>query len=61
MQISIPEELLPYVRMSKNEGFIHHPSMPEELLPLFEETKRMISKRQKEQTDELKNLLVKEK
>lgn len=60
MQLSIPKELLQYVRMSKNEGLIHHPSMPEELLPLFEETRKMILKRQQEQKDNLKNLLVKE-
>lgn len=60
MQLSIPKELLQYVRMSKAEGLVHHPSMPKELLPLFEETKQKILKTQQEQKAELESFLVKE-
>ena len=42
MQISIPKELMQYVRMSKKDGLIHRPDMPAELLPLFEKTKTLI-------------------
>lgn len=60
MQISIPKELMQYVRMSKKDGLIHRPDMPDELLPLFEKTKAMILEKQNEQQDYLKSLLVKE-
>lgn len=35
MQISIPKELMQYVRMSKKDGLVHRPDMPAELLPLL--------------------------
>ncbi len=60
MQISIPKELMQYVRMSKKDGLIHRPDMPVELLPLFEKTKALILEKQNEQQDYLKSLLVKE-
>lgn len=41
MQIKIPRELLKYVRMSKGE-LIHSEDMPDELKPLFEETKKQV-------------------
>ena len=43
MQISIPKELMQYVRMSKKDGLIHRPDMPAELLPLFEVTQPTLS------------------
>ena len=60
MQISIPKELMQYVRMSKKDGLIHRPDMPAELLPLFEKTKTLILEKQNEQQEYLKSLLVKE-
>ena len=60
MQISIPKELIEYVRMSKKEGLIHRPDMPNELLPLFEKTKALISSKQADEQAYLKSLLIKE-
>lgn len=40
MQISIPEELQPYVRMSPKSGLVPRSNMPPELRPLFEETRK---------------------
>lgn len=40
MQISIPEELQPYVRMSPKSGLVPRSNMPPELWPLFEETRK---------------------
>lgn len=41
MQIKIPKELLKYVRMSKRK-LIQSEDMPDELKPLFEETKKQV-------------------
>lgn len=60
MQIQIPKELLQYVRMSKSEGLIHRPNMPEELIPLFEETKKIVQEKQQLNKTELERLLIKE-
>ena len=60
MQIQIPKELLQYVRMSKAEGLVHRPDMPEELFPLFEKTKKAILEKQQAQKDDLAKLLIKE-
>lgn len=45
MQIKMPKELLKYVRMSKGK-LIHSEDMPDELKPLFEETKKQKVKEQ---------------
>lgn len=60
MQISIPKELIEYVRMSKKEGLIHRPDMPNELLPVFEKTKALILSMQADEQVYLKSLLIKE-
>lgn len=60
MQISIPNELIEYVRMSKKEGLIHRPDMPNELLPVFEKTKALILSKQEDEQAYLKSLLIKE-
>lgn len=60
MQISIPKELIKYVRMSKKEGLIHRPDMPNELLPVFEKTKALILSKQADEQAYLKSLLIKE-
>ena len=39
MLLDIPNELLPYVRMSKAHGLVHFENMPDELMPLFEQTR----------------------
>lgn len=41
MQVKIPRELLPYVRMSPS-GLVHNDSLPKELEPLFEETRKKL-------------------
>lgn len=60
MQITIPKELMRYVRMSKKEGLVHSPDMPESLAPLFEKTKKLIFAKQKNELEKLESLLVKE-
>jgi hypothetical protein len=42
MLMDIPNELLPYVRMSKKQGLVCSDDMPSELIPLFEKTKKVI-------------------
>ena len=44
MLFDVPNELLPYVRMSPKEGLVHAPDMPESLLPLFEKTRKEMRK-----------------
>lgn len=60
MQYKIPKELQRYVRMSRCEGLIHSPDMPEDLMTLFEETKHNIEKAQIKHRKELESMLLKE-
>lgn len=57
MMLRIPQELRKYVRMSKKEGLIHSDDMPEELLSLFEETKRNAAKAEHDHKYELERLM----
>ena len=40
MMLRITQELQKYVHMSKKDGLVHSDDMPEELMALFEQTKR---------------------
>ena len=57
MIITIPEELQPFVRMSKKEGLVAYPEMPEELNALFEETKKWVLELNAKRKAELENLI----
>lgn len=58
MQLKIPKELMQYVKMDKVEGLVHLPSMPKELLPLFEETRKIVINKQQQRKTELEKLLI---
>ena len=60
MMLRIPQELQKYVRMSKKEGLVHSDDMPEELMPLFEETKRNVIKAEQDRKNELEALISEE-
>ena len=53
MLFDVPNELLPYVRMSKKNGLIHSEDMPESLLPLFEKAKADILRATEDWKNEL--------
>lgn len=57
MQIQIPEELQPYVRMSPKSGLVPRSNMPPELRPLFEQTKKNVEKSQQAYQKSLENLI----
>lgn len=57
MQISIPEELQPYVRMSPKEGLVPRSNMPPELEPLFEETRKKVEKSEQIYQKSLEDLI----
>ena len=57
MQISIPEELQPYVRMSPKSGLVPRSNMPPELRPLFEETRKKVERSEKDNKKSLEDLI----
>lgn len=57
MLIDIPEELIPYVRMSQKHGLVCSENMPEELQPLFETTKASVIKKKQDRLAQLEALI----
>jgi len=53
MLLDIPNDLLPYVRMSKKNGLVRSEDMPEALMPLFEKTRAAIQQADEEWKKEL--------
>ena len=47
MQIQIPAQLQPYVRMSPKDGLVARSNMPPELQPLFEEVRQKVAQSKK--------------
>ncbi len=60
MMLRIPQELQKYVRMSKKDGLVHSDDMPLELMPLFEETKKIVIKAEQDRRSELEALISEE-
>ena len=60
MMLRIPQELQKYVRMSKKEGLVRSNDMPEELMLLFEQTKRNVIKAEQNRKNELETLISEE-
>lgn len=60
MILKIPTELQKYVRMNKIEGLVCSDDMPEELWPMFEETKKMVIETMEERRRELEALISKD-
>jgi hypothetical protein len=58
--LRIPQELQKYVRMSKKDGLVHSDDMPLELMPLFEETKKIVIKAEQDRRSELEALISEE-
>ena len=56
MLMDIPNELLPYVRMSKKQGLVHSDEMPNELIPLFEKTKKVMDEQASNRKKQLEAL-----
>lgn len=57
MLLRIPQELQKYVRMSKKDGLIRSDNMPDELKPLFEETRKSIISAEQERRNGLLKLV----
>ena len=60
MMLRIPQALQKYVRMSKKDGLVHSDDMPLELMPLFEETKKIVIKAEQDRRSELEALISEE-
>ncbi len=60
MMLRIPQELQKYVRMSNKDGLVHSDDMPLELMPLFEETKKIVIKAEQDRRSELEALISEE-
>lgn len=58
MMMDLPNELIPYVRMSKKNGLVHSDDMPESLGALFEETKRKMEESIAERNSKLEELIA---
>lgn len=58
MLFDIPNELIPYVRISKKQGLIKSDEMPNDLLPLFEKTKEQYKLQEEDRINNLKKMLV---
>lgn len=58
--LKIPKELQPYVRISKIKGLIHSDNMPEDLLEIFEKTRKEVLAAKKSHIDGLNELIAKE-
>lgn len=58
MLFDIPNELIPYVRISKKSGLVCSEDMPESLIPLYQQAKKEYEAREHERLDDLKKLLV---
>ena len=58
MLFDIPNELIPYVRISKKQGLICSDELPEELIPIFENAKKEYEEREVARIAELQGLLV---
>ena len=56
MLMNIPSELLPYVRMSKKQGLVCSDDMPNELIPLFEKTKKVVDEQASARKKQLESL-----
>ena len=56
MLMDIPNELLPYVRMSKKQGLVHSDEIPNELIPLFEKTKKVMDEQASNRKKQLEAL-----
>ena len=57
MQIQIPAQLQPYVRMSPKDGLVARSNMPPELQPLFEEVRQKVAQSQQNYRNSLENLI----
>jgi len=57
MQISIPEEIQPYVWVDPKNGLVHEDDMPDELIPLFNEAKLEVEAAKEQRKKELLDLL----
>lgn len=58
MLFDIPNELIPYVRISKKQGLVCSEDLPEELMPVFEKAKRDYAEKEATRIAELQQLLV---
>ena len=58
MLFDIPNELIPYVRISKKQGLVCSEELPEELIPVFEKAKKDYAEREAMRISELQQLLV---
>ena len=57
MMISIPDELVPYVRMSQKHGLVCADNLPDDLRELFEKTKSDVIKKKQERLNQLEALI----
>lgn len=58
MLFDIPNELIPYARISKKQGLVCSDDLPEELAPVFEKAKKEYAEREAARIAELRQLLV---
>ncbi len=58
MLFDIPNELIPYVRISKKQGLVCSEDLPEELMPVFEKAKKEYAEKEATRIAELQQLLV---
>ena len=57
MMFNIPNPLIPYVRISKKQGLICSPDIPDDLMPLFEKAKHDYEVVEQKRLSELNSLI----
>ncbi len=58
MLFDIPNELIPYVRISKKHGLVCSDELPKELIPAFKKAKKDYEEREAARIAELRQLHV---